>query len=82
MEESEPCVPPSHNKCPCIQLRRNYQSSVDLALGQILNHRTGEREGLVGKVLRKWQAVPNYLLTTKVLKGPTPRMLLFTNTGA
>lgn len=41
MEELEPHVSPSYNKCPCIQLRRDYQRSV----GQILNHWAGEREG-------------------------------------
>lgn len=54
MQELEPYVFPSHNKYSCIQLRRAYQKSVGLALGQILNHRAGKREGLIGKVLRKW----------------------------
>lgn len=45
MEELGPYVSPSYNKCPCIQLRRDYQRSVGLALGQTLNHRAGEREG-------------------------------------
>ena len=25
MEELEPCISPSHNKCPCIQLRRDSE---------------------------------------------------------
>lgn len=59
-------LPHINNKCPCTQQVRDYQRSVDLALGQILNHEAGEREGLVEKVLRNGWLVPNCLLTAKV----------------
>lgn len=59
-------LPHINNKWPCTQQVRAYQRSVDLALGQMLNHEAGKREGLVEKVLRNWWLVPNCLLTTKV----------------
>ena len=57
-------------KSGCNFCGRRGRRSVGLALGQVLNHRAGERKGLVENVLRKWWLVPSCLLTT-ILKGPT-----------
>lgn len=37
--------PPHLTNAPCIQLRRDDQRRVGQALGQILSHWAGEREG-------------------------------------